>query len=483
MKWKILTLLGLLLMFTGAILTTSATKDILLTILKGGAVLLVITGLVIAIILLLANLGAYFTKVPLGTTIFFSAGDNLKKILPNVGGYRVSGDEDLEGRRWLVPAQTEKERMESFFYKSLGWTIWFQMWLWKKLGIRFISWFWPQVRVYRFDIRKGGRRRIETRDAKSDAPLRSRMVDSKESTEVNSLLFLVPRPVYLEGVELAGDNSRINLLLLPVFRQVVPVLPVFYLKGDFFTLLDAAIEAALVDFFANHRVAVYKKGEKRGQLAEDTYVLPKDIAGKEKYEEEYEKSPLTYALWIHLTKAGEGSPMEQQLRRLNVSKEYLRNLKAAGKKELAKYVNEHLIPGETADIPDGKVAGLIPNGMVPRFGFALVSFRVVEWEVHTSTVALANALLAKETELHTAEGVRQKAAGESDAIKKLADAQSQRYQQLVSALIEKGVTPNVAAAVVQTHLRTENIGGKDSKIVTYVEGGAEASVMVPASTK
>jgi len=95
---------------------------------------------------------------------------------------------------------------------------------------------------------------------------------------------------------------------------------------------------------------------------------------------------------------------------------------------------------------------------------------------------LAKSILAKETEAHTADGVRQKASGEGDAIQTLAKAQASRYQQLVSALVEKNVTPDVAAMVVQTQLRTENIGGKDSKIVTYVEGGASASVIVSAGS-
>lgn len=430
--------------------------------------------LAIAIILLLSNLGAYFTKIAQGTTVFISAGDRLKAILPNVGGYKMSGADDLDGRHWLIPTKNEKERMAGIFHNSFPGTVWFQEQLWKAFGVKFISWFWPHVHVHQFDIRKGGRRRIEARsEVSADAPLRSRVVDSPEPTVVNSLLFLAPRPVYLEGVELAGDNSRINLLLLPVYRQVIPVLPAYYLKGDFFTLLDAAIEAAIVDFFARHRVWVYKEGEKKGQFAADSHAPQ---------QQGYEESPLTYAHWLKLTKAGEGSPLEQQLRHLNVSKAYLTKLKAeGGKGELIDYIEKHLIPGEPTDLPGSELAKMIPSGIAPRFGFALVSFRIVEWEVHKSTEALAKALLAKETELHTAAGVRQKAEGERDAILARATGESRRYEQLATALVNKGVTPDVAAGVVQTQLRTENIGGKDSKIVTYVEGSASASVMVPAS--
>jgi hypothetical protein len=93
---------------------------------------------------------------------------------------------------------------------------------------------------------------------------------------------------------------------------------------------------------------------------------------------------------------------------------------------------------------------------------------------------LAKALLQKETRFHEAEGVRQEAYGVRDAILARATGESSRYKQLADSLIEREVSPDVAAEVVRTQIRTENIGGKDSKVVTYVEGGSPASVMVPA---
>lgn len=453
--------------------------------------LLVVSGvLIIIIILLLANLGAYFMKIPQGTTVFISAGDSLKSILPNIGGYRMSNVDDLDGRHWLIPAKDENEKTESFFHKSLTGTVWFQKWLWKRFGVKFISLFWPHTHIHEFDMRKGGRRRIAARtELGPDTALKSRLVDSEGSTLVDSLLFLVPRPVYVEGVDLAGDNSRINLLLLPVYRQVIPALPVYYLKGDFFTLLDAAIEAAMVDFFAQHRVAVYKNdgdksGKKKGEFAENSYDPPEDESGKGIYEERYEASPLTYAHWLKLTK-GDGSPLGQKLRRLNVSRMYLQNLEKEkgekNKQEIIDYIKKNLLLEELSDLPENnRLAKIIPSGIVPRFGFALVSFRIVEWEVHESTKKLAEALLAKETESHAAEGVRKKAEGDRDADVSRAQGDASRYRLPIEALTQLKVTPDVAAGVLAAQLRTENM--RDSKtLTTYVEGGASASVMVSAS--
>jgi len=439
-------------------------------IISGMAAIVVLT---IVIILLLANLGAYFTKIAQGTTVFINTGDSLRSIWPNVGGYRMSQAKDLEDQQWLIPEEEDTEREKAFFSDNRVGTRRFQKWLWRRFGIRFISWFWPHNRIHSFDLGAGGRKRIKERDAiKENAPLRSRVVDSPEPTVVDSLLFTVPRPVFLEGVELAGDNSRINLLLLPIYRQVIPSLPVYNLQGDFFTPLDAAIEAAMVDFFASYRVAVYKTGQKKGGFAKDSFEEGDDP-------KKLEAVPLTYSLWLQLTKGGENSPIERHLRHLNASVEYRKELeKKGGAEELVAYVDK-LTYNEPVPAIGGTLASKIPSGIVPRFGFALVSFRVVEWEAHESTVKLAEALLAKETKRHEAEGIREEAYGKRDATEALGKGESERFDLMVAALVKHKVDPNIAAQVVATQLRMENVRG--SKLTTYVEGGeSRSSIMVPA---
>jgi hypothetical protein len=249
---------------------------------------------VLIIILLLANLGWYFTKIEQGTTLFINTGDRLRSIWPNVGGYHMSDEEDIEGRHWLTPStqtlkpeEKEKEELDAFFYGST--MKWFQKWLWKRFGVRFISIFWPHVHVGQFDIRS---KRHLTERKESGDPLSKRItestrvsIDPTRPTMVDNLLFVVPRPVLVEDVELAGDNSRISILVLSVFQQVIPALPVYYLKGDFFSQLDAAVQAAIVDFGASHQVAVYAKGPKKGQFAYDFY--PADATGKARFKKLY----------------------------------------------------------------------------------------------------------------------------------------------------------------------------------------------------
>ena len=117
-----------------------------------GNEVLIIVGLVVAIailalaiILLLSNLGAYFTKIAQGTTIFINAGESLQDILPNIGGYRMSTDQDIDGRHWLVAEADEERRLAAFFHNAQKGTVWFQKWFWEKFGVRYISLFWPHT--------------------------------------------------------------------------------------------------------------------------------------------------------------------------------------------------------------------------------------------------------------------------------------------------------------------------------------------------
>jgi len=445
--------------------------------------------LVLAIILLLANLGAFLTKIEQATTVFINTGDSLLSIWPNIAGFKMSEAEDLEHRHWLIPEPDENLRLEALFRQSSPWTKGFQKWLWKKFGVRGISLFWPHIHRHTFDIRSR-KRLLEGADVEQGTPLKGRVVETgdKKGTTVDSLLFLVPRPVYLDGLQLAGDNARINMLLLPIYRQVIPTLPVYDLKGDFFTQLDAALEAAMVDLCSTHRVAVYKSGERQGQFAADFYRPPHTKAAKEKfgrenngqkYEDLFAPSPLTYSHWLKLSKTGPNSPVEEYLRHLNVSLGYYNDLKDANKTELIEYL-EKLVHGKPKKVAGQRVASEVPSGIIHRFGFALVSLRTVDWEPHPDTRTLALALLAKETEFYKAEGVRAEADGARDSIKSRAEGEANRFEILMKALVDKGVDPNIAADVVKTQLRMEGV--RDSNLGTYVEGGASASVMIPAAS-
>ncbi|MGM0482851.1 MAG: hypothetical protein ACQEP6_03255, partial [Patescibacteria group bacterium] len=163
----------------------------------------------------MANMKWYFTRIEKGSTVFINKGDDKKDIWPNVGGFRMSEAEDPEGRRWLIKTYDVEDWEDGFFHNEPMFLKPFQKIIWRRFGIRFMSVFWPQVKRHSFTID-----RKQMKEHKKDSPLSERVVQSPNPSTVDSLLFLVPRPIYIEGVELAGDNSKVSLLLLPIFQQV-----------------------------------------------------------------------------------------------------------------------------------------------------------------------------------------------------------------------------------------------------------------------
>src|SRR3989344_2345120 len=214
----------------------------------------------LVLIMVVANAQWQFTRIEKGNTAFIVKGDDLKSMLPNVDGYRVSKEKDLEGRRWLVkvnvnktPEEQRKEMREAFNRQLQFGTKWLQWILWNRLGIRFVSWFYPQIKVHKIHISMN--RLMEARGVGGGEDKSENLQSRIESDEgdVDSLRFLVPRPSVVKGVELAGDNAKLDILVLAVFQTVIPALPVFYYKGKFMSLLDAEISAGIIDFCATYK--------------------------------------------------------------------------------------------------------------------------------------------------------------------------------------------------------------------------------------
>ena len=456
------------------------------------ALLPIIGFLVIYIIQKLGELDILFTTIMQGTTAFIMASGSLLAFWPNIGGHRKSYHQDLDGRRWVIPDDNEKACLDSFFRDSMLGTRTIQKWLWKSYGVRFVS-IWPAVKKLWFNI---DRRELLEGSRAAGLTLQQRVVESEHIDEpVDGLLFITPRPVYVPAVELAGDNSKVDLLLLCVYQQVIPALSVIYLRGDFYPLLDAAIKAAMVDMGATHRVAVFKKDFKQKGYQKDEFAAdfcpnlsnPDEVEQfREWYGFDYEKyckpAPLTYSHWLRLAQSGPKSAIERQLRTLNFSREFYDELwgpkpDKSAKKELTDFIDNvtnYAFKKESKTLsPSEAVRQHIPGGIVQRFGFMLKSVRLVDRAPDDSTVELAKALLAKQTAFHTAEGIRAAAAGERDRLQLVASGEGFRFTAMVSALTEEGVNADLAADVVRTMLRTENIKG--SNITTYVEGGSSTS--------
>ncbi len=506
---------------------------------------------IIVFIIIFSDKGWWFFQPPRGTVVFKNRGENLQEIWINVGGYKLSSAEDSEGRRWIVKTKNETEREKAFFRDVGKLSLPFHTLLWKKFGIRFISPYWPQVYIHKFKV---DRKRLEesggTGGEARQPSLKNRIsISPNQGKEVDHLLFVSYRPIYKQGVELAGDNSKINLLLLPTWQLVVPVTPVYYYMGNFYPLLDGAVEAGIEDFFAVHRVAIYK-GEsendpKKGEFAHDSYDPelgdPEGITDEE-YTKLYEPSPLTYAFWIKLKKAG-GSPIEKHMMSFNVTRAYYERIvgeladtekeigqlegktskenkddlekKEERKKGLTEILNQmdEITHGiykktrktvqeeNTGDEQEGKNAGLgsevneeskvkklenkgLGEGIIPGIGFAMKAFRLVDWEAHGDTKKLAEALQAKQTEIYKAQGVVAQHEGLKKAEILLGEGRSRSLSLQIEAQTKLLVDPNIASRTIREIEKSANVGSEKSSVTTWFEQSGDRQhppVAIPLS--
>jgi len=417
----------------------------------------------LVLIMVVANAQWQFTRIEKGNTAFIVKGDDLKVMLPNVDGHRVSKEKDLEGRRWLVkvnvskdPKAQKKEMHEAFERPLQPGTKWLQWVLWNKLGIRFVSWLYPQIRVHKIHISMN-----RLREGKKDGEgvnLQNRI--EPDEGDIDSLRFLVPRPLVVKGVELAGDNARLDILVLAVFRTVIPALPVFYYKGKFMSLLDADISSGIIDFCATYQmpVTVNEKGEY-------------DPRGKNKG-----FSSLTYEHWLRLSK-GKGSPIQDYLRKLNASPEFYEALERENKTDLLAHL-EVLLGGKPEPLPS-TLKGF--SGFIPKLGFALESIEVIDWTATEETKELSTALRSKQTKLHTAEGVRQESYGKRDSIEAIGRADAARIGQMVEAVVVslagREVPPDQIAEVIKSIFQAEQLK-QIPNLQTLILGNTNATAMV-----
>ncbi|MFP4539474.1 MAG: hypothetical protein ACLFNN_00875 [Candidatus Paceibacterota bacterium] len=490
--------------------------DILWISLVAMVLILVIVVLVLATISVMAKEDWFFTQITQGKIKFINRGDAKEAVWPNVGGYGMSIKEDPNGRHWLIPIEDEDTLMNSFFYPTKPGTLKFKLdqLLWDKLKIRFISILWFQVYVHKFEVErlrlKGATKKkldiaetnikgknTEGLEGKSTEDLQNRIQESPNESLVDSLLFLIPRPILVTGVELGGDGTRISILCHPVYQVVIPTVPIYYYRAKFFTLLDSAFSAALTNFFADHRVAVYtKKGAEdlkaeEGELAHEVYdpKLGDEFGNKnDDYKKYYSASKISYWHWLKMKKT-EGSAIKRHLWHLNATKSYYEELvkHALRDKEYNnENVNEHphvkflnklthnlFLDNTTISSKD------LGSGIIPQFGLALTDPIIEDYAPYDqATKDLSASMPARQTNFWIAEGVREKAYGTRDAMVAQGTGEADRFKNLVNSLIKQGTDPNIAAQVVETMLRTENI--RDGQVSTYVEGGSRSSVMVPA---
>ncbi|MGM0629519.1 MAG: hypothetical protein ACQESA_03775 [Patescibacteria group bacterium] len=491
-------------------------------LLKGSIALLLI--IFIAILFVwniwkLAELKMWLFVPARGGVYFIERGNDLKKIIPVVGGHKLSKSEDPEGRRWIVPEEDKAELEKSFFYGVKKSWLPFQKFLWYRYGIRVIDLWYPQVRVKEFEIDRKRHEKIpQTKEGeeRGKQTLSYHVIESPNAGQkVDHLYFLSFRPIEKIGVELPDDASKIDLLILVNWQVVAPVTPVYYYGGQFYSLLDGIVESAIEDFMSTHKVATYK-GEgnndpKEGMFAHGIYD-PKtgDDEGRKgkDYEKLYAPSFLNYRHWLMLGKAV-GSPMERHLMKFNATRQYYERLKR--KKEEAEKRHETVkgnsnIPQKEKDEAKNQFDGLkeilkqiehltrdaykgeespeekdiekilsekgLGEGTI-QVGYAMTSISLVDFGPGEGTDKLDQAIRETETKRHLAFAEVEEAKGYKERETLRGEGDAKRYGRVINSQTELGVDPNVAAGVLRETEKSRNVGSKDSSITHWFEGGSD----------
>jgi regulator of protease activity HflC (stomatin/prohibitin superfamily) len=126
--------------------------------------------------------------------------------------------------------------------------------------------------------------------------------------------------------------------------------------------------------------------------------------------------------------------------------------------------------------------------LIQQVGLKLVGISITQYDPSDS--AIRDAMRAKEIAVKQGEGriaaaeadamvTRKAATAQAEAEERLAIARGARIRETVAQIAGSLGSPDVVAREVGRVLQTEALTGKDSKITTWVEGGAGAQPVLP----
>lgn len=176
-----------------------------------------------------ATLGMHFTFVEESKIYFVLKGEELHRVLlgiPHADSVKLRANLDKRGIKW-----SSKEK-GSF--------------LTRRFGIHFVGFLYPLVKLHRFTIVAEG---VKEGTAGHELPTEKGALREwiyHEKREIAGLRWRFPRPVIVEGVELA-DRFTIDVLVMVLLEVEDPYLPVFVYGGDFFRIISSITQSAMND--------------------------------------------------------------------------------------------------------------------------------------------------------------------------------------------------------------------------------------------
>jgi len=181
-----------------------------------------------ATLYLIAKNGWQATFIPEGNMALLVKGDSWDRTIPNIAERTL----DKKGRK-IIKGKPQKKPWEK---------IW---------GFYWVSFFYPLKRVFKFTI---SRDRLKDASEMKDGHGIRDWIEHKSDQEVSSLQYRFQRPFLIEGVELGGDRTRVDQIVMTTFEVVDPYIPIFFYKGKFFSLLEATVRSAVLDFCADEHM-------------------------------------------------------------------------------------------------------------------------------------------------------------------------------------------------------------------------------------
>jgi len=198
--------------------------------------------------LLLNELGKrdmWFTTCNEGEIKFIVRGGSLHKIIINVKGHYLSENDEIKK---IKNKKKPRQNAESLFTE--------------KTGVYFIHWLYPiyHIHIYKFSW-DSLELPLEHKTASSD--IVDMNIQSREEF-IDSLFFVYTYPVVAKEVELEG-NFTVNIYVNITIQVVFPIIPVFWLNGNWFLPVTSTVSGAISDYARNMDFDAFRKELKEGQ--------------------------------------------------------------------------------------------------------------------------------------------------------------------------------------------------------------------------
>ena len=195
-------------------------------------VTLISTGILVVALLVLLHVVTkknwQATRVETGGMKFKVLGESVVKVLDNIPGHFV----DQKTHEVKPEGQAGEKRAPRY--------------LESKLGIFWVSWLYPMIRIHNFQI-VADKLKEEIPGAEK-LPIRERIQTELRDAE-GYLRFRFPHPLLIPAIELGKDRWKVDLILVLDIRIVNPVVVVFDYKGKVLRQVDAAVSSAAIDFW------------------------------------------------------------------------------------------------------------------------------------------------------------------------------------------------------------------------------------------